>query len=478
MKRNLVYVIVTLFMAFSFIQTISAEEIENALDNNEITSAVSDDANIYNENESQEDEVILETQNENVASVLENEDNGTGNGSDNYQVNFQYEEYEYSMPGGSTVLLSTLNTKLGMDISLSNISEFTTSDATVLRLTKVADSNDYTIESLRSFDTEETITIKLVNGEVYIIRVTDPAVPDHDKILTDNQDGTYTLELTVTGESEKVYNNVNVIVILDVSGSMGESSGNTEVTYTPTNSTNTGLYGLIDGEYVPLTRQGGYGNRTFWYNGVQYTGQRYTRQVANITRLEAAQEAVNNLAESLLSNNGGDNPNDLVEIALITFSTNATISQQPTTSLSTFESAVNRLSANGGTNWEAALQQVANVNFNDSDMTYVIFVSDGAPTFHSTNGGYGNYNNQYRVYGSGYEEEPNMQRSYDQAVDDAQSVATSIGVSRFFTIFAYGTEVGSGYMADLTSDAGAPEGNFYDASDTAALQQAFHDILE
>ena len=44
--------------------------------------------------------------------------------------------------------------------------------------------------------------------------------PPHAKTLTDNQDGTYTLSLNVTGESIKKPNNVNVIVILDRSGSM------------------------------------------------------------------------------------------------------------------------------------------------------------------------------------------------------------------------------------------------------------------
>ena len=266
MKRKIVYVILALFMTFSFVQTISAETIDNELDNNQVVDVISNEEEyINNDNEQNENNLLNVTQEENVDNEVADQPSGGASNDDNYQVNFQYEEYEYSMPGGSTILLSTLKTKLGMNISLSDISEFTTSDATLLRITKVANSNDYTIDSLKSFDSEETLTIELVNGDTYIIRVTDPAgdIPGHHKDLTDNGDGTYTLELTVTGESEKVYNNVNVIIILDTSGSMDSNSGTTEVTYTPTNSTNTGLYGLIDGEYVPLTRQGGYGNRTF-----------------------------------------------------------------------------------------------------------------------------------------------------------------------------------------------------------------------
>ena len=302
--------------------------------------------------------------------------------------------------------------------------------------------------------------------------------PDHAKILKINDDGTYTIALNVTGDSVKQIQKVNVIVIVDRSGSMGEDSGTTSVTYTATNSTSTGLYGLIDGEYVPLERRGGYGNRTFWYNGVRYTGQRYLRTEANQTRMQATQQAVNSLADGLLSYNGQDgNPNDTVEMALVSFSTTAQTNVSKTTSYNTFSNAVNNLNANGGTNWEAALQQANNINFGDNDPTYVIFFSDGSPTFHSTNGGYNNWNSTYRVYGTGGETEPNMEHSYTQAVDDAQTLANKVGVNNFYTIFAYGTTAGSTYMTNLTTAAGAPASNNYSASNTAALQEAFAQIL-
>ena len=269
-------------------------------------------------------------------------------------------------------------------------------------------------------------------------------VPDHAKVLKVNDDGTFTIALNVTGDSEKQIQKVNVIVIVDRSGSMGTDAGTGEVTYTPTNANGTNLYGLVDGEYVQLTRQGnGFSGYTYWYNGTQYTGQRYTRQQANQSRLAATQEAVNNLAETLLGYNGkDDNPADTVQMALVSFATNATTNVTSTTSYSTFSSAVNQLNANGGTNWEAALQEADGVSFGDSDPTFVIFFSDGSPTFHATNGGYNNYNQQYGVYGSGQEQEPNMERSYTQATDDAASIASKVGVKNFYTIFAYGTTVG------------------------------------
>ena len=44
--------------------------------------------------------------------------------------------------------------------------------------------------------------------------------PPHTKRIQDNQDGTYTIMLDIVGESEKKPNNINVIVIMDTSGSM------------------------------------------------------------------------------------------------------------------------------------------------------------------------------------------------------------------------------------------------------------------
>ena len=259
------------------------------------------------------------------------------------------------------------------------------------------------------------------------------STPAHTKLLTDNHDGTYTLSLDVVGESERKPNPVNVIVILDHSGSMDQ-------------------------------RTGGYGSQT---------------------RMDAAQNAVNNLARSLFNYNTSEFP-ELVEMALVGFSTTGSVTQAPTTSYNTFSGAVNRLDADGGTNWEDALQDAAGINFGDQDPTYVIFVSDGNPTFRNTRGNYNPldnyYYNTYGVYGNGSDSQAHqgipvattITRCYDHAVDDARALATAVGTDHFYTIGAYGNV---DRMQSLTTAAGAPAGNYFSAANTTDLQNALAAIL-
>ena len=313
-------------------------------------------------------------------------------------------------------------------------------------------------------------------------------IPAHSKTLKNNNDGTYTISLDVKGDSEKQPNNVNVIVIVDRSGSMSSSSGTGA--YIPSNQNGTNMYGLVDGEYVPLTRvDHGWGSNpryTYSYtiDGVttQYTGQRYQYD-STASRMQATKAAVVALSDTLLGYNGKDgNPDDTVEMALVQFGTTASTVVASSTSPTAYESAVNGITVAtnnaAGTNWEAALTQANTINFNnDGDPTYVIFFSDGSPTFRTTQAG---HNDRFTdgVYGSGQEEEPNMEWCYTEATDNASALATKVGKDHFYTIFAYGSNAGRTYMTNLTTAAGAPAGNNYSASNTAELNDAFAEILE
>ena len=91
------------------------------------------------------------------------------------------------------------------------------------------------------------------------------------KELIENADGTYTLSLSVTGASEKRVNKANVVVVLDISGSMDYG--------TSYYKNNQGGYGIVNGEYEFLYYLSGGWNSSYkkigngTYNGrVYYAG--------------------------------------------------------------------------------------------------------------------------------------------------------------------------------------------------------------
>ena len=303
-------------------------------------------------------------------------------------------------------------------------------------------------------------------------------VPAHSKTVTDNGDGTYTIALNVTGETEKKVTKVNVVIVLDTSGSMSEYTGNTTTTYRQVTASQAywynEVYGYVDGEYVLLRQEFDWstwsvtyyvGDSTEPYEGDLYVQGRSGRE----TRLQAATAAVKSLSDKLLSNNGKDgNPDDVVEMALVSFATKAAAAKGPTTSPSTFAGYLNSLSADGGTNWEGGLTAAQNVSFGDQDTTYVIFVSDGNPTFRDSqyNSNWNDYNRNYGVYGSGQEQDQNVSRSYQAAQAAAEDM---VGAGyKLYTIGVYGN-------VDRMQGLGG-EG-YYSASNTDALNAALTEIL-
>ena len=332
-----------------------------------------------------------------------------------------------------------------------------------------------------------TIT-PLGNGLVRSVYADEPAdAPVRSKTLKDNGDGTYTLTLSVTGKASSSTQNTkaNVVVVFDSSGSMDDGTGGNkyeERTY--------GRYGLVDGEYVQLYYYGNgryrdVGNNdnhsTVYYvdessstGYTQYSGTRY-RQAAE-TRLDVAKSAVNGLAEKLLEHNTTSGVSDMVEMAFVDFASNvktSTTHTTPTTSIETFESWVNATSANGGTNWEAALSAAKNVNFNDTDPTYIVFVSDGNPTYRLTSMSdqYGrsdpddNWQTPSGVHGAGGSD------NYGFNLLAAQNMAATIVTNK--TLYAVGVFGNADNMRNLNSQA-----IYKDATDQAALEAAFNDIVK
>ena len=168
-----------------------------------------------------------------------------------------------------------------------------------------------------------------------------PEEPEITKSSIVNGDGTNTLALTVEGhtvpvEVEKL---ADVIVIFDDSGSM---------------------------------------NYRMNQNGSNYN---------NPVRLTKAKEAVNSLADTLLSRkNSKEEP--LIRMALVPFSSIVQEDKvvQFTSDADTFKAGVNVLEANGGTNWEDALEYANNMTVDSDRATFIIFVTDGDPTFRISRG--------------------------------------------------------------------------------------------
>ncbi len=266
------------------------------------------------------------------------------------------------------------------------------------------------------------------------VPATDLTAPAHDKTATPNGDGTYKITLSVTGNSvqSSTTSHADVIVVMDLSYSM-----------------NYGQYG--DYEAYP-------------------------------SRLLVAKNAVNSLAKELLANNTTDNP-DAVHISLVTFGSYATISKGFTKDLQDFQTTVNGLKTGssdktGGTNWEDGLTVANHMATDDPKQTYIIFVSDGDPTFRNTPYGDQRYKenaqhiiNGHTIYGSGNSD--NNGNNYYFASQVAKEIT---GAGK--TLFSVGVFGSVSKMQNLAKYAYKGQlRNYYKADDQDALNNAFENIV-
>ena len=174
-----------------------------------------------------------------------------------------------------------------------------------------------------------TPTLKPVRPEDY------PEDPSILKESDPNGDGTADLSLSIIGHTKdrEVEKLADVIVVFDVSGSMNYTlSGNTR-------------------------------------------------------RIAAAKTAVNNLVDSLATKKNSDG-DPLIRMSLISFSNSAQnvigLTDLTTQGVADYKGAVNGLDPEGGTNWDYALQLANEQAVDSGRATFVIFVTDGDPTFRNT----------------------------------------------------------------------------------------------
>ncbi|MBQ9663309.1 MAG: Cna B-type domain-containing protein [Oscillospiraceae bacterium] len=109
-----------------------------------------------------------------------------------YTVDFEYEVdgqmYCFSLPGGEKNALSDLIEALGIlgdtysgeKAAFDSVEEFLKevanvefSDESLVKVTQNEEDNDWTLESLQPFSTEESLTITMKNGDVVTVKVTD-----------------------------------------------------------------------------------------------------------------------------------------------------------------------------------------------------------------------------------------------------------------------------------------------------------------
>ena len=271
----------------------------------------------------------------------------------------------------------------------------------------------------------------------------EPDPPTLTKDSRNNGDGTNTISLGITGSTTEmeVEKLADVIVVFDVSTSMGRN---------------------LDG--TGNNASGGYD-----ING--------TNRIANAGRATKA------LAEALLAkkNSKGD---PLVRMALVPFSmtayTHSFNGSAFTSNINEFNSAVEGLQLSSGTNWEDALLKANQLSVDSGRATFVIFVTDGEPSMRVSRGNFtdaeiaserGNaaeYLARTNYYGG-------LSSANTKNYDLAVPVATAIvdAKKNFYTI---GVSSDVSTLNDLTVASGAGEDHSKTATDEDELIQAFNDI--
>ena len=272
--------------------------------------------------------------------------------------------------------------------------------------------------------------------------------PEHSKTVTLNEDGTYKIELTVTGDADtetQETGKANILLIYDVSQSMSTDA----------------------------------------------TGSDYSRA-------DQAEDVVHDFLISLSEHQ--NKAKDNINVALVTFAVTATTVQGWTTDVTGLadrfddggENNTVKFTYNGmGTNWQAALNQAAGLVDDELDgPVFVIMLTDGAPT------ATGNGNDSIAPANATLAQ---FRVRYQAATQPAYSIAQAVRATGgdFFGIYAYGDEADLFddlmYFADKGNHRGDPTDpddmsgvvaatedakNYFKADNTAALNSAIDSIFE
>lgn len=211
-----------------------------------------------------------------------------------------------------------------------------------------------------------------------------------------------------------------------------------------------------------------------------------------------AQKAAKDLAKKLLTGtNSKLPPEQQVQMAVVTFSTEASLKQKFTTNVSEINNAV-RGNPDGGTNWEAALKQANDLQGRSGVKKHIIFLSDGNPTYRTTSysgcystswWGERTAHPEYTTPESCRAQRYTWGENPDGGSDDAYGAGSSDDYGFNYAaalaeanrrgdaaLYVVKTSTDANKMADLAEQANAVNGKEFDGTNAANLTKAFDQI--
>ena len=287
-----------------------------------------------------------------------------------------------------------------------------------------------TVSAYRSFGDERDIYVTY-RKPPEAASPTDPGAidaeaPKINKDKIDNEDGTYDIDLSVTGSanSSQVTTKANVAVILDLSYSM--------------------------------------------------LGQ--DTDVSGQSRLDACKAAIRSLASQLFELN--EDAPGTIEAAYIGFAQRVLNEREINTTYADFDSfmaAVNKSTTAAGTNWDAALEAVNNIQWSDGDPVYVIFVTDGQPNSYSNATSPSNGNNSYWDSGN-YNVGNSASNAGNAAVTAAGAQVTALK-NAGATVYGIGAFINSATDKYFVDQINIDSDKHFKSNDTAALNENITKIV-
>ncbi|MFR7677610.1 MAG: SpaA isopeptide-forming pilin-related protein [Acutalibacteraceae bacterium] len=266
--------------------------------------------------------------------------------------------------------------------------------------------------------------------------------PAHCKYIEDNGDGTYRLSLNVTGKTkvatETERRPVDVLLVVDISNSMDYRINSDENAGRDEDSRMDILERLVTNMADELLPSGTKNRMSIvTFSGSNSTGNRDSSVQRDRGKWQDAKEA-----------------------------------QSWTSSSRNITSTISNIQTVGGTNWEAGLyeaKKLLNSRRNDA-LTFVVFLSDGNPTFRYTT-------SDYR-YGAGYTQgtgtSDDYDNNYNHALAEAEKIPNDI---KFFSVSIGGSadrmEVFSNDLSKKGKDT-----QYFNGKSEDALEDAFNNIIE